>query len=78
MTEPTPPTTPSTSMARNGPSGRVVLMSSPSQSKPISIQSMGYWPSVNVASNISQSSSRKMGNPSHRWVMMRSSTWVTR
>ena len=52
MTAPTPPMTPSTSMSFRGPSAMVRLTKRPNHSTPMSIQSIGYWPSVKVTSNI--------------------------
>ena len=78
MTAPTPPTTPSTSMERNGPSGRVEPIHSPSLSTPISIQSMGYWPKEKVVWNITKSSRKKMGNPQYLCDRILSMRWVVR
>ena len=52
MTDPTPPTTPSTSIAFSGPSGIVAVSRSPVQATKASIQSIGYCPRVKVTSNI--------------------------
>ena len=67
MTEPTPPTTPSTSIERRGPSGMAEPSQSPSQPTPASIQSMGYCPSEKVVWNITKRIRKKMGKPSHRF-----------
>ena len=52
MTEPTPPTTPSTSMSFTGPSGRNVVSREPRASMAPSIHPIGYSPIVNVAQNM--------------------------
>ena len=63
ITPPTPPITPSMSISFTGPSGMYVLMRSPINPTPASIQSIGYCPMVKVAQNISHIMNMKIGNP---------------
>ena len=76
-TEPTPAITPFTTRSFSQPSFMSRATFSPNQPTRASIQSIGYWPSVNVASKIRKSRTTKIGNASHLFVTTASILSVT-
>ena len=76
ITAPTPPITPSTSIAFSGPSGIVWLIHSPNAPTPTSIQSIGYCPMEKVTWNITYSKKKKSGKPKYLFVNSLSITCV--
>ena len=61
-------------MALSGPSGIIDLMNSLMRFTPLSIQSIGYWPNVNVISNIRYKNMKNSGKPMYLFVIMASRT----
>ena len=62
--------------AFNGPSGIVALTLLPSHPTNHSIQSIGYWPSEKVVSNMTKSNRKKMGTPKYLCERTPSMRWV--
>ena len=78
ITPPTPPTIPSTTMSFSTPSGMTRWSAVLSHATALSIQSIGYCPTTNVAQNIRNIMAKKIGKPMNLFVARTSRICVRR